>query len=213
MNELAAWIQRLELLAAKAQRDAVSQEEWEEAVNMAQDMLLFFLTQKIQKENQPKNHAVEQAFHLSEPSIKNAYKSDEQESLPFSEEEEHMEKQPQNQTTLIEVIEEIKEDQTIHERISKGQSQETLADRHARTPINDLVKAIGINQQYSFINHLFDKDAKAFHAAVREINTCASYLEADEYIQNSLKNRYKWEEDTVHVIKFIELVERRFLYA
>jgi DNA repair ATPase RecN len=117
----------------------------------------------------------------------------------------------ENQTTLIEIIEEIQEDLNINERIAKGQTRETLADKHAKNPIEDLEKSIGINQKFSFIKHLFNNDKDAYTEAMVKLNSYASYLEADDFINNQLKNKYDWDKETVHIVKFIDLVERRYL--
>jgi hypothetical protein len=117
----------------------------------------------------------------------------------------------ENQTTLIEIIDEIQEDQSINERISQGKSKESLAQKHAKKAITDIDKSIGLNQRFSFIKNLFENDKSAYNEAVLKLNSCASFIEADDYIHNVLIDKFKWDENTVHVIKFIELIERRYL--
>ena len=117
----------------------------------------------------------------------------------------------ENQTSLIEIIEEIQEDQSINERLSKGQISETRAQKHAKSPIENLEKSIGLNQKFSFIKHLFDNDKKAYDEAINTLNSCTGFIEADDFIENQLKKQFLWEEETVYVVKFIDLVERRYL--
>ena len=117
----------------------------------------------------------------------------------------------ENQTTLIDIIEEIQEDQTINERISKGNAKESLAQKHAKKAIVDIEKSIGLNQRFSFIKNLFSNDKEAYNMAVKKLNSCASFLEADDYIHNELFVKYEWDENTVQVIKFIDIIERRYL--
>lgn len=117
----------------------------------------------------------------------------------------------ENQTTLIEIIEEIQEDQSINERISQGKAKESLAQKHAKKAISNIEKSIGLNQRFSFIKNLFGNDKDAYNEAVNKLNSCASFIEADDYIHNVLMDKFKWDENTVHVIKFIELIERRYL--
>jgi hypothetical protein len=116
-----------------------------------------------------------------------------------------------NQTTLIDIIEEIQEDMTINERISQGNTKESLAQKHAKKAIADIEKSIGLNQRFSFIKNLFNNDKESYNEAVKKLNSCASFLEADDYIHNVLKPTYNWDENTVHVIKFIDIIERRYL--
>lgn len=136
---------------------------------------------------------------------------DEESSLDYPSSEEEEIKVSENQTTLIEIIEEIQEDQTINDRISKGMTKETLAQKHAKKAIADIEKSIGINQRFSFIKHLFHNDKEAYLSAVNKLNSCASYLEADDYIHNELMVKNNWDENTVHVIKFIDIIERRYI--
>ena len=62
-----------------------------------------------------------------------------------------------------------------------------------------------------FIKNLFENNKEAYNEAVKKLNSCASFLEADDYIHNVLMPKYKWDENTVHVIKFIDIIERRYL--
>ena len=135
----------------------------------------------------------------------------EAEVYPEPEEEIEETKVSENQTTLIDIIEEIHSDESINERISKGMTKETLAQKHAKSAIKDIQKYIGINQRFSFIKNLFNEDKSAYDDAVAKLNSCASFLEADDFIHNELFEKYGWDENTVHVIKFIDLVERRYI--
>jgi 5'-deoxynucleotidase YfbR-like HD superfamily hydrolase len=117
----------------------------------------------------------------------------------------------ENQTTLIDIIEEIQEDISINELISQGKTKESLAQKHAKKAIADIERSIGLNQRFSFIKNLFENNKEAYNDAVKKLNSCASFLEADDYIHNVLMPKYKWDENTVHVIKFIDIIERRYL--
>lgn len=117
----------------------------------------------------------------------------------------------ENQTTLIDIIEEIQEDISINELISQGKTKESLAQKHAKKAIADIERSIGLNQRFSFIKNLFENNKEAYNEAVKKLNSCASFLEADDYIHNVLIPKYKWDENTVHVIKFIDIIERRYL--
>jgi len=115
-----------------------------------------------------------------------------------------------NQISLIDSIEEIKEmEKSLNDAFSD--STPSLAQRLNKKPITNLKSSITINQKFKFISSLFNNDTAAFEAAVERINSCSSYLEADEYIQNSLTDRYEWEMKSPPVREMLELVERRFL--
>jgi hypothetical protein len=121
-----------------------------------------------------------------------------------------------NQISLIDSIEEIqREKQAVPTVASKAAAQQsdgpTLAERLRKTPIPNLKTAIGINQKFLYITTLFGDDKNAYAEAVDRLNSFASFIEADEYIQNVLKTRYEWQIKNPVVKEFLELVERRYL--
>jgi|SRR5690554_602040 len=117
---------------------------------------------------------------------------------------------PSNQISLIDSIEEIKKmERSINEAFSDQPA--SLAQRLNKKPVANLKTAISINQKFKFISDLFDNDADAFEKAIDRINSCTSYLEADEFIQNGLTSRFEWEMKSPTVKEMMDLVERRFL--
>ncbi len=117
---------------------------------------------------------------------------------------------PSNQISLIDSIEEIKEmEKSLNDAFSD--STPSLSQKLNKKPITNLKSSITINQKFKFISSLFNNDTSAFEEAVDRINSCTTYLEADEYIQNSLSDRYEWEMKSAPVKELLELVERRFL--
>lgn len=207
--ELSAWV-------VKRKKGELNLEMIGKATEIARELYENWVFLKFDKlNNQESPDAVtetfKEAFAISKNSIK---KNTIIEEKTYEEIENITPESPEvseNQTTLIEIIEEIQEDLNINDRIAKGQTGETLADKHAKRPIEDLEKSIGLNQKFSFIKHLFNNDKDAYADAIATLNSCASFLEADDYIKNQLMNKYEWDEETVQVIKFNDLVERRYL--
>lgn len=117
---------------------------------------------------------------------------------------------PSNQISLIDSIEEIKQmEQSLNDALRHDSP--SLAQKLHLKPISDLRSAITVNQKFQFISELFDNDAEAFESAVKRLNSCATFIEADEYIQNTLKDEFGWEMKSPTVREMIHLVERRFL--
>lgn len=115
-----------------------------------------------------------------------------------------------NQISLIDSIEEIKQmEQSLNETFKH--ENPTLAQKLHRKPITDLKSAVTINQKFQFISHLFAKDADAFNVAIDRLNGCATYLEADEYIQNTLIDTYDWDMKSPPAKEIMDLIERKFL--
>lgn len=116
-----------------------------------------------------------------------------------------------NQISLIDSIEEIKRmEKSINDQF-KEQDAKSLADKLQKTPIADLNSAIGINMRFQFTSVLFENDTEAYRSAMDRLNACSSFLEADDYVNNTLKNRYDWQMKNPLVKQLMELVERRYL--
>lgn len=113
-----------------------------------------------------------------------------------------------NQISLIDSIEEI--NQSINSNFSENQ-ETSLSQKMASQGIIDLVAAISINQKFNFIANLFDGDQKAYDGAVAKLNGFSSFIEADEYIENVLKDQFDWESNAAVVKEFTALIERKFL--
>ncbi len=79
-----------------------------------------------------------------------------------------------------------------------------------RKPVADLLKAIGINDKFRYINELFDGNSNEYNIAVNQINTCSEYADADRYVAN-IREIYHWKDESEVVSLFMDLVERRFL--
>ena len=115
-----------------------------------------------------------------------------------------------NQISLIDSIEEIsREEKTRNESLS--QDSPTLAKKLRQKPIADLKSAIGINQRFLFTSELFEGNTEAFNEALTRLNSCNSFLEADDYIENNLAPNYHWDMKNNTVKDFLDLVQRRYL--
>lgn len=209
LKELNHWIE-------KFQEGKLTPEEAEFAAEIARELYedwvyIKYRKQKRNVHSDPVTRSFSEAFSTPRNEIKKARKVAEEKAAGWEKEETQEKPTAENQTTLIEIIREIQEDQSINDLIAKGKVKESLADKHLKKPIADLEKHIGINQKFSFINNLFDGDKEAYDEAIAFLNSCTGFLEADDYIQNRLRQKYNWDEETVSVIKFMDLVERRYI--
>jgi len=107
--------------------------------------------------------------------------------------------------------EESSSNTSLNDKFSEQAEQPTLADKLRQQPIEDLNKAIGLNQKFLFMNDLFEGENDKYKEAINTINNFSSYMEADEYISNSLVLQYNWDMSSPSAQKFVELVKRRFL--
>lgn len=93
----------------------------------------------------------------------------------------------------------------------KFKEQPTLGDKVSRSKLNDIKKAIGINERFLYANELFGGDMAAFKQAVDELNHVDSEADADRLLNEELAPKYQWNGDDETVIAFKTLVSRRFV--
>jgi hypothetical protein len=96
---------------------------------------------------------------------------------------------------------------SMHDNLAKKQSQNDLSSKMQSKPIQDLSKAIGLNDRFLFIRELFNGNKDAYYEAIQIINEMPNYEEAEQYI----RERFNWDEDQPEVIRFMDLVRRRFI--
>lgn len=99
---------------------------------------------------------------------------------------------------------------SINEKFAKDKEELTLAERLSQKPIDDLNKAIGLNQKFLFMNDLFEGENVAFNEAVDKLNAFSGFIEAEDYINNVLSQKYNWDPTSKSVKNFTSLVKRRY---
>lgn len=214
INKIESLLNNLSLLVEKLKQNKLDNDSIEKATDNARELyeqLVYLKFEKSKESIDPVSKTIKETFTVSKNTVKKEIVVEAESYDDFENEETGIVEVSENQTTLIEIIEEIQEDNSINDRIAKGQTAETLAAKHSKNPIANLEKSIGINQKFSFIKHLFNNDKTAYSEALKMLNSCTGFLEADDYVQNQLKKKYDWDEEALHVIKFIDLVERRYL--
>lgn len=90
------------------------------------------------------------------------------------------------------------------------QSSPELSETLKEPSVNDLRKAIGVNDRYLFINELFRGDEAMYDRSIKTINGFTSADDAEQWIRRELKVKLGWDEETHAVRQFDYLVKRRF---
>lgn len=100
----------------------------------------------------------------------------------------------------------------VYEKFLKNANEMNIGERLQQKPISDLRQAIGINEQYLFINELFQGNATAYNESIRKINEASGLENAFNEI-NIVSERFNWSNEKMMpaIEKFIHLVQRRFL--
>lgn len=84
----------------------------------------------------------------------------------------------------------------------------SLAQKQSRIkakPIQNLKKAIGINDRFLFTRELFENNMSRFETTIDEIDNSGNLVEAISYLEEN----FEWEKNETS-LKFIDLVKRRF---
>lgn len=87
-----------------------------------------------------------------------------------------------------------------------------LSEKLSELPINDIKKAMGLNERISTQNELFGGDAAAFDATVSTLNQLRSYDEAKDYLVRNVAVKFNWtaKDKKTKAKDFIKLVKRRY---
>ena len=100
--------------------------------------------------------------------------------------------------------------ESLNDKLKGAAPKKEVAHNIKDGPVKDLRKAIGINDQYLFINELFRGDQIMYDRSIKTINSFNIYGEAEFWIKRELKLKLGWNEGTETVQLFDELVKRRF---
>lgn len=101
-----------------------------------------------------------------------------------------------------------KEGPSINDKLKQASME--LGDQLTEASIKDLKKAIGINEQYLYINELFRGDETMYERSIKTINSFSILPEAEYWIQRELKVKLGWNDANETVQQFAQLVKRRF---
>lgn len=106
------------------------------------------------------------------------------------------------------VVESEEELETLFEH---HQAKE-LSEKLSELPIQDLNKAMGLNEKIFTINELFDGDQDAFKQVIQVLNGFRSFDDAKDYLVKEAAFRYNWAhpEKKNKAKNFIKLVRRRY---
>lgn len=163
--------------------------------------------EEIKEKEKPTSEATEQSTE-KEPDI-----SEESSSKQISEEE-----VSEKITEPAPSQESKKDSKVLGEKLSNGkssfnekiaQNQSTSGKKRSFTspPISDLKKALGINDRFFFQRELFGNNADLMTQTLDQLNDMNGINDA----QGFLLANFNWDPENEAVLRFMELVERRYL--
>ncbi|MFO8234105.1 MAG: hypothetical protein R6U04_01685 [Bacteroidales bacterium] len=95
----------------------------------------------------------------------------------------------------------------MNESLAKTQNKNDVSSKMQAKPINDLIKAIGVNDKFLFIRELFDGNKEKYHEALQILNELPSMAEAETYLKESFN--FDWDNPVFQ--KFYDLIKRKFM--
>ncbi len=110
-------------------------------------------------------------------------------------------------------IEEIKQtpEASFNDALKKD-DELSLRKKLQNTPVSDIKTHISIAKKFEYISSLFNGDSAAYDEAIDFLNSCATGEDARLKL-NEYTTQYAWDLEDKSIIKFIELVERRYISA
>ncbi len=102
-----------------------------------------------------------------------------------------------------------KEKETLNDRF-RGNTADTLAEKHRKQRVDNLRSAISLNQRFLFVKGLFRGDSAAFHQALNDLEQCPDFPSAVQMLQNKYGTTYGWSRESEEYQDFIDLIERKF---
>ena len=109
--------------------------------------------------------------------------------------------------------EEEEEEQIVSNSLNdtlKKEEDQSLRKIFQNSPISDIKSQISIGKKFEYISSMFKGNAAEYEDAIDFLNTAANGNEAKLKL-NELTHKYSWDLEDKSIIKFIELVERRYL--
>ncbi len=99
---------------------------------------------------------------------------------------------------------------SIHES-HENENDKSLAKKLELQPIEDLRKAIGLNERFYYANELFQGDGKEYTRAIEEFNHLSSLEDAQRLIEAKYFEKYHWDQHPEAEESLKLLLQRRYL--
>lgn len=176
------------------------------------DDLLVLLKHLLQSQHETVSEVEEEAIEES-PVVS---ESPDIEALLEPDSEIEEEEGESNNEELTEVIEEetrdlgIESDALIHET-HEEESDKSIAKSMELQPIEDLKRAISLNERFYYANELFQGDGKEYARAIEEFNHLGSMEDAERLISAKYHEAYHWSQHPEARESFEILLQRRYL--
>ena len=96
---------------------------------------------------------------------------------------------------------------TLNEELSTQVDSEDLAKHLKTRPITNLSAAIGLNEKFELINHLFHGNKENYESTIENLNMASNFNEAYNYLSSKLN----WDMSDPLVQRLLDLIRRKLI--
>jgi len=104
---------------------------------------------------------------------------------------------------------EPEDENTLNEKL-KEEEELSLRKKLQNTAVTDLKSEISIAKKFEYITFMCDGKNESYNDAIEVLNNCVDGDDARIKL-NEYSSKYSWDLENKSIIKFVELVERRYL--
>ena len=94
-------------------------------------------------------------------------------------------------------------------KVEKKEEKPVVVNKIQKPSIQDLTKAIGLNDKFVLANDLFEGNMQEYNIAIQQLNGAGSLESAMDYFSN-LQQLYEWDMEKETVKQLVDLVDRRY---
>ena len=102
------------------------------------------------------------------------------------------------------------EKRSLNDLLQSQHEENSLFNKMQQSKINDLLKAISLNDKFLFIKELFQGKGEDFSLNIQKLNNCANLDEAFEELE-LMKKHYFWESTSEAYLSLCDLIRRRYI--
>ena len=100
---------------------------------------------------------------------------------------------------------------TLHDKMTSGKTERSMAVHHQSKSLTDLKKSIGINERFLFVKELFAENQQVYNQSIDRLNNFSNYEEARQHLFEELATKMSWDTSSKVFGDLSELVRRRFI--
>lgn len=98
---------------------------------------------------------------------------------------------------------------SLNDLLSQQKEDHSLSNKFQNAKVEDLSKAISVNDKFLYIRELFRNKGEEYSIAIQKLNKCQTIEEAFEEIE-LLKKYYFWDTTTAPYLSLCDLVRRKY---